>query len=294
METIARTKVTVGAIVNAPVEKVWNYWTDPWHIIHWNHASPDWLTPYAENDLRVGGKFNCRMEARDGSSGFDFSGEYNSIELYKHIEYFMSDGRRVRVTFDHKGTGTRVTEIFEAETTNPVETQQQGWQAILDNFRHYVESTRDESLHYEIGIDSNPEKVFNTLTDRQTFREWTKEFNPDSHFQGSWKKGSAINFIGTSQDGSSEGMISRIRENIPGKFISIEHLGVIKNGIEMTCGPDVDEWQGALENYTLKPSGDKTILTVDVDSNKKYAEYFNDKWLKALQRLKSLCEADNR
>ena len=291
METLAKTKITVEAIVSAAVEKVWDLWTDPKHVVHWNHASADWHSPYSENDLRVGGKFLYRMEARDGSSGFDFGGEYNSIELYKHIEYFLGDNRRVRVTFDPKGTGTRVTEIFETELTNSVELQQQGWQAILDNFKHYVESSKLEVLHFEIEINCDPEKVYKTMIDRDSYNEWTSIFNYDSHFEGSWQKGSSINFLGAGQDGSVEGMISRIKENIPNKFISIEHIGIIKNGIEMTCGPEVDEWQGALENYTFRPAGNKTVLSVDLDSNKGMSSYFMEAWPKALDKLKSICES---
>jgi len=135
-----KTIITVEAKINAPVEKVWNLWTDPEHIIHWNNASDDWHTPKAENDLRVGGKFLSRMEARDGSSGFDFTGKYNKIELHKYIDYTIGDGRKVRITFDSVGNGTKVSESFEAEQTNPVEMQHTGWQAILDNFKNYAET----------------------------------------------------------------------------------------------------------------------------------------------------------
>lgn len=291
METIAKTKVTVETVVNAPVEKVWDLWTEPKHIVHWNFASIDWHTTYAENDLRVGGKFLTRMEAKDGSSGFDFAGTYNSIELYKFIEYSMTDGRRVRVTFDMKAAGTRVTEIFETESSNSVEMQQEGWQAILDNFKRYAESPfPDHMLHFEIEINRDTPEVYNTMLDEKSYREWTSVFNEDSSFKGSWKKGSKILFIGTGKDGTEEGMVSRIKENIPGKFISIEHLGIIKKGIEITCGPDVDDWQGALENYTFVPRAGRTIVQVDVDANTGFIDYFRDTWPKALQKLKDICE----
>lgn len=135
-----KTIITVEAKINAQVEKVWNLWTDPKHIIHWNNASEDWHTPKAENDLRVGGKFLSRMEARDGSSGFDFTGKYNKIELYNSIDYTIGDGRKVHITFDYVGNGTKVSESFEAEQTNTIEMQHAGWQAILDNFKHYAET----------------------------------------------------------------------------------------------------------------------------------------------------------
>jgi len=135
-----KTVITVNATINAPVKKVWKLWTDPAHIIKWNNASPEWHTPKAENDLRVGGKFLSRMEARDGSMGFDFSGKYEKVEPLKNLVYVLDDGRKVEVSFTENGGITEVTESFEAEEINAIELQQQGWQSILDNFRKYAES----------------------------------------------------------------------------------------------------------------------------------------------------------
>ena len=100
MTAIERTVITIKATIKSPVKKVWNLWTEPRHIVHWNNASNDWHTPRAENDLRVGGKFLSRMEARDGSTGFDFSGEYSKVEQNKCIDYTIADGRKVHITFD--------------------------------------------------------------------------------------------------------------------------------------------------------------------------------------------------
>lgn len=132
-------QITVTAAINAPVAKVWQLWTEPAHITQWNSASPDWHTPRAENDLREGGAFSSRMEAKDGSMGFDFGGIYSKVELAKEIAYAMSDGRKVQVLFEAKGDQTIVTEHFDPETENPAELQQAGWQSILDNFKAYVE-----------------------------------------------------------------------------------------------------------------------------------------------------------
>ena len=132
--------ITVGAIINAQVHKVWEYWTNPQHIIHWNNASPDWHTPRAENDLRVGGKFMSRMEARDGSMGFDFTGEYTQVIKYKRIESVLGDGRKVQVRFEPDENGTMLTEVFDAEQENAIELQKTGWQAIMDNFKKYTET----------------------------------------------------------------------------------------------------------------------------------------------------------
>ncbi|WP_435356742.1 SRPBCC family protein [Emticicia sp. SJ17W-69] len=141
MATVEKTIITVETTVNAPVAKVWECWTSPEHVTQWNNASDDWHTPHAENDLRVGGKFLSRMEAKDGSFGFDFIGLYEEVEENKSIVYTMEDGRKVAIAFISEGGSTEVTESFEAEATNSIELQQAGWQAILNNFKKYVESS---------------------------------------------------------------------------------------------------------------------------------------------------------
>lgn len=140
METAQRTSITVEATINAPVEKVWKFWSDPQHITQWCAASDDWHAPYAENDLREDGKFKTTMAAKDGSFSFDFEGVYSKVELNKNIEYAMSDGRKVKIIFSAAGNSTKVTETFDAETENPIEMQRGGWQAILDNFKKHVEA----------------------------------------------------------------------------------------------------------------------------------------------------------
>ncbi|HTE23705.1 SRPBCC family protein [Flavitalea sp.] len=140
MSTTMNQTITVKATVNAPVEKVWNAWSNPEDIMKWNSASDDWHTPKAENDLRTGGKFSSRMEAKDGSWGFDFAGVYDNVEKFKVIEYTMGDGRTVKVTFTGNGNNTDVVETFDPESQNSIEMQQAGWQSILDNFKKYTES----------------------------------------------------------------------------------------------------------------------------------------------------------
>ncbi len=132
-------EITVKAMVNAPVETVWQCFTEPEHIKQWNNASEDWHTPAAENDLRAGGTFLYRMEAKDGSFGFDFSGIYDEVKLYENIAYSLGDERKVKITFASEEGKTQVTETFEAENTNPAKMQEAGWQSILDNFKRYVE-----------------------------------------------------------------------------------------------------------------------------------------------------------
>jgi len=139
METANATTITVQAHVNAPVEKVWKYWNDPQHITAWCAASDDWHAPHAENDLRKDGKFKTTMAAKDGSVSFDFEGTYSRVDPHTQIDYVMSDGRKVSITFSGDGKSTVVTETFEAENSNPLELQRSGWQAILDNFKSHVE-----------------------------------------------------------------------------------------------------------------------------------------------------------
>ncbi|RYY64416.1 MAG: polyketide cyclase [Chitinophagaceae bacterium] len=134
------TVITVQTTVNVPLAKAWEYWSGPEHIIKWNSASEDWHTPKAENDLRTGGKFFSRMEAKDGSFGFDFEGVYDLVRVHEYIAYHMADGRQVQIFFTEESDKTTVIEKFDAETQNPIEMQQTGWQAIMDNFKKYVES----------------------------------------------------------------------------------------------------------------------------------------------------------
>lgn len=133
-------KITIETIVKADLTKVWNAWNNPADIKQWNAAQDDWHTTWSEVDLREGGKFLSRMEAKDGSVGFDFEGTYTRIVPHKSIEYRMSDGREVRIEFIEVADGVLVKEAFDAETENPAEMQRAGWQAILDNFGRHVEA----------------------------------------------------------------------------------------------------------------------------------------------------------
>jgi len=131
--------ITVQANIQAPVEKVWKYFTNPLHIVNWNFAMSEWHCPSATNHLEVGGEFHYTMAARDNSMSFDFWGTYQKIEKEKNIEILLGDGRSMLVTFEMTDATTIITEKFEPENENPVEMQQTGWQMILDNFKSYVE-----------------------------------------------------------------------------------------------------------------------------------------------------------
>ena len=132
--------ITVETEVNAGIKKVWHYWTNPLHIVHWNFASDDWHCPSAENDPTVGGSFKYNMASRDGKYSFDFEGIYNEIETEKKIAYELGDGRRVTILFTDLGNKSKIVETFDPENTNPMEMQRGGWQSILDNFKKYTEN----------------------------------------------------------------------------------------------------------------------------------------------------------
>ena len=136
----SRTQITVKATIDAPLDKVWEYWNGPSHITKWYSASDEWHTPTAENDLRVGEKFLYRMEAKDGSMGFDFVGKYDEINTNELIRYTLADCRKVTITFSEQDNQTKLVETFEAEDENSIQLQHDGWQAILNNFKKYVET----------------------------------------------------------------------------------------------------------------------------------------------------------
>lgn len=131
--------ITVTTLINAPVEKVWEYWNKPEHITKWAFASDDWEAPFAENDLREGGRFKITMAAKDKSQSFDFEGTYTALKEHTLIEYNMTDGRHVKVVFEKTPEGVKVTETFDLESENSEEMQRSGWQSILDNFKKHVE-----------------------------------------------------------------------------------------------------------------------------------------------------------
>jgi uncharacterized protein YndB with AHSA1/START domain len=138
METAKQ--ITVQTLVKAPIEKVWKHWNEPSSINQWCTATPEWETINAQNDLRIGGEFSSRMQAKDGSMGFDFGGIYSDVIPNQYIAYEMGDGRKVEIAFREENGLVRVTETFDMENQNPEEMQRGGWQAILDNFRDFTEN----------------------------------------------------------------------------------------------------------------------------------------------------------
>lgn len=283
--------ITVSTIVQVPIEKAWEIWTTPQHITKWNHASDDWHTPHAEVDLQTGGHFLSRMESKDGAHGFDFRGMFTEVIPHEKIAYVMEDGREVSISFSSGETGTTVTESFTPENENTIELQQQGWQAIIDNYKKYAESLKKLiTLEYFITINAPASKIYSMMLSEDGYKQWTAVFNGASHFVGSWEKGADIQFLGCDENGKVGGMISRIKENIPNEFVSIEHLGMIMNGEAITTGPEVETWIGAHENYTFSETEGVSTVTVSLDTAFGYDDYFNNTYPKALEKLKEICE----
>ncbi len=132
--------ITVNTSIKAPIEKVWTFWTEPMHLVEWNNAFDDWHTPVAENDVRTGGKLKLRMEAKDGSAGFDHEATYDDVVKNEKIEYTTSDGRKSTILFTETNEGIQVSESFEPEDETPRDIQQKFVQSILNRFKVYVES----------------------------------------------------------------------------------------------------------------------------------------------------------
>lgn len=146
METKQKVRITVETNVNVPIYSVWEMFTAPEHIKKWNNATEDWHTTHAENDLRKGGKFLFRMEAKDKSQGFDFDGVYDEVKINQLIEYTISDGRKVRIVFTDLGDETKIVETFETEEENSIDMQREGWQSIMNNFKRYAEKLAHQAM----------------------------------------------------------------------------------------------------------------------------------------------------
>ena len=147
-----------------------------------------------------------------------------------------------------------------------------------------------QTLHYSIQINAPKEKVWKTMLGDQTYREWTVAFMPGSYYQGSWDKGSKILFVAPDENGKLSGMVSSIAENVPYKFISIEHHGVVNDGVEDTTGDEAKRWAGAHENYTFRETNGTTEVLIDTNSDDEFKDMFDEAWPKALQKLKELAE----
>jgi hypothetical protein len=150
-----------------------------------------------------------------------------------------------------------------------------------------------KKLQFKTEIIASAKKVYNTMLgidNIETYEQWTAEFNPTSTYEGNWEKGSKIYFVGTDENGKRGGMVSEIADNVPYKFVSIRHYGILDGKNEITEGPDVEKWAGGLENYTFEEHNGVTTVTIESDVDEDYLDYFNTTWSKALNKLKELSE----
>lgn len=150
-----------------------------------------------------------------------------------------------------------------------------------------------KKLQFNIQINAPAAKVYDKMLgikNKTSYAQWTALFNPTSTYEGNWNKGSRILFIGTNENGEKGGMVSEIKENIPERFVSVRHIGLLKGNDQITDGPDVEKWAGALENYSFEESNGVTIVSVEMDSANDYVEYMNQTYPKALNKLKEICE----
>lgn len=145
-------------------------------------------------------------------------------------------------------------------------------------------------LSFTVDISAAAEKVSRVMLDQETYKQWAAEFNPGSFYEGSWGKGDKILFVGLNEEGKKEGMVAEIADHIPNRLVSIRHRGVVVSDREITDGPEVEGWAGALENYTFNENGGITTLVVNVDTKEAYVDYFNEAWPRALNKLKEIVE----
>lgn len=279
--------IKIETTINAPVKNVWKLWNDPNHIIQWNTASNDWHTTHSEVDLRVGGKFSSTMAAKDGSMSFDFNGEYTTVSEAKLIEQLLGDGRKVRVEFIAQNDQTKVVETFEAESTNSLEMQRAGWQAILDNFKKHAERLNTyEQLNFTITINAPMKKVWDTMLGIETYKKWTSAAWPGSYYEGEWKEGETLFFFGPDKSGTK----ARLVEHRPYVYTKAEHIACLDKGKEDTESEIAKVWIGSTESYAFTEKDGHTTLDVTMHVTSGWADMFKKDWPKAMNKLKEICE----
>jgi uncharacterized protein YndB with AHSA1/START domain len=279
------TNITVQTTLHAAVEKVWKLWTNPVDITNWSTPSPDWHTPKASHNLKPGGEFLYRMEARDGSLGFDFSGTFDVVKPNTQLAYTIADGRKVNIQFEQQGNKTILTETFEAEEENSIEMQRAGWQAILDSFKRYVE--KYILIEFTIQIQTSKQKVWETMFHPDTYLEWSNAGWKGSTFKGTWAEGERMKFISPSGEGTLVTLVS----HKPYEYSHAKHIAVLLKGdVEDFESELAKGWIGIHERYTFAEEKGVTTLKINITTTAEWEGMFNDGWPKALKKLKEICE----
>ncbi|MCH7409433.1 SRPBCC domain-containing protein [Belliella sp. DSM 111904] len=286
--------IEVRTAIKSNLEQVWNAWIDPKHIVNWNFASDTWHCPAAQLELKKGGRFTYTMAAKDGSMAFDFSGVFEQVQEMKILTFKLDDGRAVEVEFQQDGEEVLLIERFEPEQLNDVDLQKSGWQAIVDNFRIYVQGLSEDEkveISIETQIDAPKSTVFEVMLADKTYREWVSAFHPGSYFIGSWDKvGGELLFVGPNEQGEDSGMIAEVLEYAYGEKVTLIYTGLFSKGKRIFEGKAVDTWKGGKESYALIEMNGITHLTVKSEIPSAYAASFEQSWEQALDILKRLCE----
>lgn len=150
-----------------------------------------------------------------------------------------------------------------------------------------------KKLQYKVNVNAPVNKVYDLMlgiTNKSTYEQWTALFNPTSTYEGTWDKGNKILFVGVDENGNKGGMVSRIADNMPNQFVSIQHYGLIAAGKEITEGPEVEKWANGFENYTFEEENNSTTVTVDLDTTEEFIDFMDENYPKALETLKEICE----
>ncbi len=274
-------KITIQTIVSADKKKVWDYYTEPKHIVNWNFASDNWCCPGAENDLRIGGKYKARMEAKDKSVGFDFEAVYNEIVEGEKFTYTMEDGREVNGSFEDLDGKTKVTIIFDAEKENSEEMQKDGWQSILNQFKSYVEKQQKEIIaKASVNVDASPSQVWEALTNS----ERVKQYMFGAEVISTWKEGTPIKWKGEWKGKTFEDK---------GKILKIESEQLLK----YTHFSPLTGKEDKTENYhtvtiRLNAEDNQTNITLTQEGNgtEQEKEHSEKNWQMMLENLKKIVE----
>ncbi len=317
-------KIILTTTINATPEQCYNSYLDPQDNKRWNTAGFGWTVGFTKIDAKVGGSFAVEYKYAVGKYDFILGGVYTKLVQNRLIRYdmpqnmaeFKVNARKVEVGFEDNnvvsekaprqsatatpqegnlnenlqmGNSTKVTITFDAEEMNSIERQEQGWQAILNNFKTFVErksNPNNAALNKSVVINSSAEKVWNAIVDNENYKLWTAQFCAGSYYEGEMTYDSKIRFLSPNKSGLS----SVVRVCIPNFQISFEHLGFIKDGVEDLDNPEFSGWKGARETYTLREENGKTTLEIYQEMTINEPEFFDKSWDKALAIIKQIAE----
>lgn len=292
-------KITINKTINASVNHVWQAYLDPEDNKRWNTAGFGWTVGETHFDPRVGGKFEAEYKSPDGKNDFMLEGTFVEIIENQKIIYEMPQNemdkakRVVEINFESVGNDstsqTNFTVTFDAEDMNTLDRQKQGWNAILENFKKFVErksNPKNQALQKSIKIKSSPHKVWKVLTNKEKYKLWTAPFTDGSYYEGEMQYLNKIYFLSP----DNIGLVSEVKVCIPDFQLSFEHLGTVKDGVEDLDSVEFGSWKGARETYTLSFNDGITTLDIYQDMSAKENQFFDSKWDTALEIIKQIAQ----